>query len=120
MTSRFIQDRQKKVMTHTLRFSNGLRSPSIQYESELNRSNAKLLFLAARSGDLEKMKIILRDDVIGLANICLADKNECGCGDIQGTTLTMFLDACYKSRANAIEGTKLLETWCRYINKIIY
>ena len=70
-------------MTHTLRYS---KYKSREVDTELNRSNAKSLFVAVRSGDLETMKQILQNDEIGLANICLAENNGCDCGDIVETT----------------------------------
>jgi hypothetical protein len=94
-------------MNNTLRFSDE-RYPNIENESKLNRSNAKLLFTAVSSGDLETMKSILREDEISLANICLAEGNSCGCGTILDTTLTLYLKACNKSGVDALEGTKLL------------
>ena len=93
-------------MRYTLRYS--AAKPS-EVNTKLNRLNASSLFTAASSGELEKMKFILRDDVLGLANICLAEEGHGNLyGDIVDTTLTQYLDACNKSGADALEGTKLL------------
>ena len=77
-----------------------------QTDGELNGSDAISLFLAARDGDLAKMSFILDNGVIGLANICLAERY--GDGDIISTTLTEYLYACSKVGSNAVEGIKLL------------
>ena len=100
-------------MTQILQFSDE-RERALRYESNLNKSNAKSLFEAARDGDIEKIRLILQDDKIQLADICLMDMDKFHTMYDRreeyrtSSTLTTYLDACNRIKSNAIEGTKLL------------
>jgi hypothetical protein len=75
-------------------------------DNELTKPKAESLFLAARDGDLIQMRLILQDDVIGIADICLMEENSDE--SITATTLTEYLKACRRLGSPAIEGVKLL------------
>lgn len=74
------------------------------------QENSEMLFRAAREGDLGRMKRILHDDMVGIADFQFIKPDV-----VLSTTLTAFLSACaqeeYDGRdigRQALEGTVLL------------
>ena len=100
-------------MTHVLQFSTERELP-LRYESNLNKSNAESLFMAAGDGDIEQMRLCLQYDDIQLAELCLTDMDNFHTMFDRreeytiASTLTTYLDACNRTESSAIEGTKLL------------
>jgi len=64
---------------------------------------SKRLYLCAERGNLSRMRKLLQDDTVGVA--------DCHCGNFGrpfATTLTIYLTACRNEKEKALIGTKLL------------
>jgi len=71
------------------------------------KHNSKLLFEVAKNGDLERMKDILDDDMVGIADFKFILPEDTV---VFQTTLTVFLSACNQEKADGHEiGTKAFE-----------
>lgn len=65
----------------------------------------RLLFEAARDGDLSKMRHMLEHDKVGIADFHMIYPN----GEVvSNTTLTAYLEACSRVATDAIDGVQLL------------
>lgn len=73
----------------------------------LQEHNSKKLFEAAKIGDLEHMKHILHDDMVGIADFDYRLKNDYV---VLFTTLTVWINACSQKVYDGCEiGTKALD-----------
>jgi hypothetical protein len=74
--------------------------------TEQQTSDSKKLYKAAFNGNLERMTLILQDDMVGIADFLRYGWH----GDLhpRATTLTVYLEACNRQRRDAFPGTKLL------------